>query len=219
MNSASQTTATSVSQADQAYSLLEEKLVSLELVPGATVKEKVLAESIGLGRTPVREAIQKLDSEGLIRVIPRKGLMLAPVLRSELVHIVEVRRVLERLLVVKAAERATPDQRRALQALAFHLQNLSGDVEAFFRLDRRLDQILGLACGNPHLIKSLSPMHAHCRRLWYLNQDQLEMGTASEFHSALARSVAEGDGASAVRALNGIVGILESLVSDLDTLT
>ena len=94
------------SLAEQAYRLLEAKLVTLELAPGALVAEKDLVDRVGIGRTPVREAIQRLSAEGLLQVLPRKGLVVTPLLRSDLLQIIEVRRVLERLMVVKAAERA-----------------------------------------------------------------------------------------------------------------
>jgi len=193
--------------------------VTLALAPGAVVQEKALAESLGLGRTPVREAVQRLAGEGLLRVMPRKGLLVSPVLRSELGQIVEVRRVLERLLVVKAAERASPDQRKALQALSSHLAAAAKDLEAFFRLDRRLDELLASACGNVYLVRTLAPMHAHCRRLWYMHRDRLDLASAAEVHATLARNVAGGDGAGAARALNGIIAVVEQLLTELDSMS
>lgn len=206
------------SLAEQAYGVLEERLVSLALAPGAALQEKTLVELTGLGRTPVREAVQRLAAEGLLQVLPRKGLLVTPIRRSELAQIVEVRRVLERLLVVKAAERASPDQRRALQALAVHLAAAAGDLAAFFRLDRRLDELLATASRNIYLVRTLAPMHAHCRRLWYLRRGELDLSSAADMHATLARNVADGDGAGAARALNGIIAVVEGLVQDLDTL-
>ncbi|WP_191621314.1 GntR family transcriptional regulator [Marinihelvus fidelis] len=203
------------SLAEQAYDRLEEMLVTLALPPGESLREQVLAERLGMGRTPVREAVQKLASEGLLRIIPRKGLEVTPVDRGDLVRVLEVRRVLERLMVVKAAERATPDQRRALHAVASHLDANAGDLETFFRLDRRLNEVLARACRNAWLVQSLSPLHAHCRRLWYLHRGHLDLGAAAVSHEALARAVGDGDGAGAVRALNGIMSELEQLVSNL----
>lgn len=207
------------SLAQEAYAVLEEMLVTLKLPPGAPVQEKELAAVAGIGRTPVREAVQKLASEGLLQVIPRKGLIVTPVLRSDLAQIVEARRVLERLMVVKAGERATPDQRQALDALAGHLEQVSGDLEGFFRLDHRLDELLEAACSNRHLVRALAPMHSHCRRLWYLNREQLDLESAARMHAGLARAVSCGDGAGAVRALNGIIAVLEQLVSGLDSIS
>lgn len=204
------------SLAEQAYQRLEHLLVTQALEPGATLREQALMEVTGFGRTPVREAAQRLAAEGLLRVLPRKGMEVTPIRAAELAKILEVRRVLERLLVVKAAERATPDQRRALQAVASHLRG-HGDLDGFFRLDRRLDQLLASACRNPHLVVALGPSHAHCRRLWYRHREALDLPGAAGLHASLAEAVSDGDGAGAVRALNGIIAIVERLIAALET--
>jgi DNA-binding GntR family transcriptional regulator len=204
------------SLAERAYRSLEERLVTLQLAPGALVQEKELAAVLGIGRTPVREAIQKLEGHGILQILPRKGLMVAPVRRSELLQVVEARRVLERLMVVKASERADADQRGALAVLATHLESAEDDLAAFFRLDRRLDYLLKSACGNRYLVRALAPLHMHCRRLWYLHRDRQNRHQAALLHAALARSVAEGDGSGAVRALNGIIGVIGQMIGELD---
>ena len=207
------------SLAEQAYQALEESLVTLQLPPGTLVQEKELAEMVGIGRTPVREAVQKLAAYGLFKVLPRKGLMVAPVLRSELNQIIEARRVLERLLVVKACERADPGQRQALEMLSVHLRQTSNDLTAFLRLDRRLDELLESACVNQFLVQALSPMHAHCRRVWYLHHERLDLSSSAQMHAGLAESVASGDGSGAIRSLNGIIAVLEDLVGALDAIS
>ena len=207
------------SLAGQAYLALEESLVTLQLAPGALVQEKELADLVSIGRTPVREAVQKLAAYGLFKVMPRKGLMVAPVLRSELHQIIEARRVLERLLVVKAAERADPGQRQALEMLSVHLGQSGNDLTAFLRLDRRLDELLESACGNQFLVQALSPMHAHCRRVWYLHHDRLDLSSSAQMHAGLAKSVAGGDGSGAIRSLNGIIAVLEDLVGAIDAIS
>jgi len=205
--------------AETAYRLLEEQLVTLKIPPGELVAERDLMERAGLGRTPVREAIQRLSAEGLLQVLPRKGLMVTPLRRSDLLQIVEARRVLERLMVVKAAERATPDQRQALQILASHMNTAGDDLESFFRLDRRLDELLEAACYNRYLVKALAAMHSQCRRMWYLNRHRLDLPLSAHLHSGLAQAVADGDGAGAIRALDEIITILEKLVNGLDVLS
>jgi len=207
------------SMAETAYRLLEEQLVTLKIPPGELVAERDLMERAGLGRTPVREAIQRLSAEGLLQVLPRKGLMVTPLRRSDLLQIVEARRVLERLMVVKAAERATPDQRQALQILASHMNTAGDDLESFFRLDRRLDELLEAACYNRYLVKALAAMHSQCRRLWYLHRHRLDLPLSAHLHSGLAQAVADGDGAGAIRALDEIITILEKLVNGLDVLS
>lgn len=205
--------------AEQAYRLLEEQLVTLKLAPGELIVEKDLMDKAGIGRTPVREAIQKLSAEGLLQVLPRKGLMVTPLRRSDLARIIEARRVLERLMVVKAAERASPDQRQALRILAMHLEDADNDLEVFFRLDQRLDELLEVACDNRFLVKALNAMHSQCRRLWYLHRKRLNLPLSAQLHGGLARAVAHGDGAGAIRALDEIITILEGLVNGLDVLS
>jgi DNA-binding GntR family transcriptional regulator len=207
------------SLAEQAYRHLEEQLVTLKLAPGELIGEKDLVESAGIGRTPVREAIQRLSAEGLLQILPRRGLMVTPLRRSDLTQIIETRRVLERLMVVKAAERATPDQRQALRILAAHLDGAGNDLDVFFRLDQRLDELLELACNNRYLVKALTAMHSQCRRLWYLHRSSLNLPRSAQLHGGLARAVADEDGAGAIRALDEIIAILENLVNGLDVLS
>jgi len=207
------------SMAEQAYRLLEEQLVTLKFPPGELVAERDLIERVGIGRTPVREAIQRLSAEGLLQVLPRKGLMVTPLRRSDLLQIVETRRVLERLMVVKAAERATPDQRQALRVLATHMDTAGNDLESFFRLDRRMDELLESACSNRYLVNALAAMHSQCRRLWYLHRHHLNLPLSAQLHGGLARAVADNDGAGAIRALDEIIVILEKLINGLDVLS
>jgi DNA-binding GntR family transcriptional regulator len=219
MNTALKPSSEAGSLAEQAYRLLEEQLVTLKLAPGELIAEKDLMDKAGIGRTPVREAIQKLSAEGLLQVLPRKGLMVTPLRRSDLTRIIEARRVLERLMVVKAAERASPDQRQALRILAMHLEAADNDLELFFRLDQRLDELLEVACDNSFLVKALTAMHSQCRRLWYLHRKRLNLPLSAQLHGGLARAVADGDGAGAIRALDEIITILEGLVNGLDVLS
>jgi DNA-binding GntR family transcriptional regulator len=207
------------SLAEQAYRLLEEQLVTLKLAPGELIAEKDLMDKAAIGRTPVREAIQRLSTEGLLQVLPRKGLLVTPMRRSELTQIIEARRVLERLMVVKAAERASPDQRQALHRLALQLEAAGDDLEVFFRLDQHLDELLAAACNNRFLVKALIAMHSQCRRLWYMHRFRLNLPRSAQLHGGLARAVADKDGAGAIRASDAIIAILAGLVNGLDVLS
>ena len=219
MNAVANPVPEGASLAEQAYRSLEEQLVTLELAPGELIAERDLMDMAGIGRTPVREAIQRLSAEGLLQVLPRKGLMVTPVRRSDLSQIIEARRVLERLLVVKASERATDDQRSELRLLAVQIEQAAGDMEVFFRLDQRLNELLQTACCNRFLVSALTAMHGQCRRLWYLHRNRLNLPRAAQLHAGLARAAANGDGAGAIRALDEIIAILEELVNGLDVLS
>ena len=206
------------SLAVRAYRLLEEMLVTLRLAPGQLLAEKDLVDRAGIGRTPVREAIQRLSSEGMLTVLPRKGLMVTPLRRSDLGQIVEARRVMERLLVVKAAERATDGQRRALRELALQIEASDHDLAAYFRLDHQLNELLEEASQNRYLVRALAAMQSQCRRLWYQNREHLNLPRAAMLHGGLARAVAERDVTGAIRALDEIIATLEDLVNGLDVL-
>lgn len=219
MNAVLKPSSDNESLAWQAYRVLEEQLVTLRLMPGELIAEKDLMDKVGIGRTPVREAIQRLSAEGLLQVLPRKGLMVTPLRRSDLSQIVEARRVMERLLVVKAAERATSDQRQALAVLAADIEAAADDLEGFFRLDQHLNNLLDEACNNRFLVKALTAMHSQCRRLWYLHRRRLDLPRSAQLHGGLARAVAQGNGAGAIRALDEIIAILEDLVNTLDELS
>ena len=207
------------SLAEQAYRILEEKLVTLQFSPGEMIGEKTLVDELGIGRTPVREAIQRLSAEGLLEVLPRKGLLVTPIRRKDLARIIEVRRVLERLMVVKAAERAQPRQRLALKFLSNNLQDANTELERFFQLDRELNELLAIACDNRFLVGALAVTHGQCRRLWFMHKEQLDLPASATLHSGLAMAVADGHAAGAIRASDKIVAILEELVDGLDVLS
>lgn len=212
------------SLAEQAYTELEQRLVTLELHPGQFLQEKILTETLGLGRTPVREAVQRLTETGLLKIYPRKGILVQPVQAESLGQVLETRRVLERLLVVKAAERADEPQRARLEKLAGALDSASDSASdaahlqaaTFFELDHQLDRLLAEACRNVFLVRSLAPLHAHCRRLWFLFRADVDMGDAARLHAHLARSVSVEDKTGAIRALNGIISVLEGLHARLE---
>ena len=210
---------TNRSLAEQAHHLLETQIINFKLAPGTLLTEKDLAEITGIGRTPVREAIQRLAADGLLQVLPRKGLMVTALRRTDMVNILEARKVLERLMVVKACERATPDQRQALLIMAEHAGATGDDTETLLRVLVRIDELLAAACHNPFLVRALAAMQSQCRRLWYMYREETNLLQATRLHSALASMVGEGNGAGAIRALDEIIATLENLVARQDVLS
>jgi DNA-binding GntR family transcriptional regulator len=92
---------------DQAYRRIEELIVTLRLQPGEVLSESALSAMLGIGRTPIREAIQRLAGEGLVTVLPRKGLLVSDINPRRQLLLLELRREIERLLARKAAVRQT----------------------------------------------------------------------------------------------------------------
>ncbi len=104
--------------ADQAYIALRGLIVSLELAPGAVIDERALIERLGIGRTPIREALRRLAHEQLVEVFPRRGMFVTNVDVRDLARISEVREALEPEAARLAAERATEEERDAARRAA-----------------------------------------------------------------------------------------------------
>ena len=216
MTGKSQATARPPSLAEQAYQRLEHDLVTLELEPGAVVSEGLLIESAGLGRTPVREAIQRLAHQDLIRVMPRKGLMIVPIERADLLQILEVRKGMERLIVRLAALNARDEQRSSLSSVARELSLAHDSFDRFLALDSETDRLLDECAGNPFAAAAVAPLRTHCRRFWYFYRRRLRLSDAIAAHSSMVRLVARRDYQGAQKASDAVIATLERLVASVE---
>ena len=204
------------SQAELAYEALERQLVTLELAPGSIVSEGQLIERIGLGRTPVREAIQRLAHHGLIRVMPRKGLLIAPIVRADMLQILEVRGGLERLIVRLAALNARDEERSTLSAIARALATAHDDFERFLELDRETDGLLDDCAANTYAAVAVAPLRTHSRRFWYSCRGRLRLADAIAAHSAMIRLIARRDYRGAQKASDAVIALNERLAAELE---
>ncbi|MBT8040229.1 MAG: GntR family transcriptional regulator [Xanthomonadales bacterium] len=204
------------SQAEHAFDLLERQLVTLELAPGSVVSEGYLIERLGMGRTPVREAIQRLAQQDLIRVMPRKGLLIVPIERTELLQILEVRKGLERLVVRLAALNARDDQRSRLSKIARTLATSHEDFETFLKLDRETDRRLDECAGNRFAAAAVAPLRTHCRRFWYASRHRLRLADAIAAHSAMIRLIARRDSVGAQKASDTVIALNERLAAEIE---
>jgi DNA-binding GntR family transcriptional regulator len=213
---APQTATKPPSLAEQAYQRLEHDLVTLDLAPGAVVSEGLLIERVGLGRTPVREAIQRLAHQDLIRVMPRKGLLIVPIERADLLQVLEVRKGLERLVVRLAALNARDEQRGSLSAIARDFSFAHESFERFLDLDSATDRLLDDCAGNPFAAAALAPLRTHCRRFWYFYRQRLRLSDAIAAHSSMVRLVARRDYQGAQKASDAVIATLERLVASVE---
>lgn len=203
------------SLAEQAYEILENLLVTLQLAPGETVSEGRLNEMVGLGRTPVREAMQRLAHQELIRVLPRKGLVIAPIQTADLLAVLEARRPLEQLIVRRAALHARDEQRSALSAIARALTIAHDSFEDFLQLDHELDTLLDECANNAFASAALAPLRTHCRRFWFFYRQRLQLSDAIAAHSAMIRLIARRDYNGAVKASDAVIQAIERLVASV----
>jgi DNA-binding GntR family transcriptional regulator len=177
--------------ADRAYVAIRGLIVSLELPPGAVIDERELMRQIGLGRTPVREALRKLAQEQLVEVFPRRGMFVTGVDVRDLARISEVRTALEPEAARLAAERATDEERQELAALSDEIAR--GDD--LMGLDERIHRAIYAAAHNDLMAKTLGEYYVLALRIWMIALDRAEdLEEAVEAHRDLITAVAVGDG-------------------------
>ena len=186
----------------EAYSRIRERIVSLELPPASLIDEQTLAAEIGLGLTPVRQALRRLAWENLVVIMPRRGTLVADVNPADLSALFEVRIELEGLAAELAASRATPRQLEALDDLMQRtraaLAASPPDHHQLIELDREMHELLARAAHNDLLAQSLDTHSVHVLRLWNIAIERVgELPSAIGEHLAIAQAVTDHDGASA----------------------
>ncbi|HZL54600.1 MAG TPA: GntR family transcriptional regulator [Solirubrobacteraceae bacterium] len=161
--------------ADRAYSQLRDRIVTLRIAPGAPINEDALGREFEMGRTPVREAIQRLALENLVTVFPRRGTFASEINITDLAAISDVRVVLEGHAAYRAAERITPAQLVELEALLEELRSggEGGDAEALMALDARVHRLVHRCAANPYLEQTLSRYFNLSLRIWHLVLERL----------------------------------------------
>jgi DNA-binding GntR family transcriptional regulator len=149
------------SLADVAYLRLREEIIGVELPPGTLLREDALTRRLGVGRTPVREAVQRLHRDGFVTVIPRRGTLVSEINITDLAGIYEVRAHLESWAARLAAERAGAAEREEAQALLAELQAVTpGEgYERLLALDRRIHRFAYRCAQNSHLAETLDQYH------------------------------------------------------------
>lgn len=200
-----------------AYHTLRDRIVALELPPGALLSENSLGVSLGLSRTPIREALKRLEREYLVRILPRRGILVTEIdLKSQL-QLLEIRRGVEMRLIERGAQRATAEQKRDLAALAAEMAACAenSDLGAYVRLDTRFDEIVEQAAGNLFLTDAMRPVHALVRRFWHSQCDSAGLHDVLATHARVVRAAADGDGPSTRRFLDELYDINEKYILSL----
>ncbi|WP_311029569.1 GntR family transcriptional regulator [Mesorhizobium koreense] len=206
-----------ISQARRAYLILEDKLVTLELQPCQVLSERQLIELVGLGRTPVREAIQRLSWEGLIEVLPRSGIRVSDIRPEDYMRVMEPRAVLEPLLARNVARYANNGHTASLTVCAGEMETAakSADVHAFLKADKVFDEILAVACPNKFITKVLAPLQTHSRRFWFHFGSTDGPEISAKLHVAVMQAISRKDEAAAERSMVDLVEYLSAAARKL----
>jgi DNA-binding GntR family transcriptional regulator len=204
------------SYADQAYYAIRELIVTLELPPGAVVREPELSARLGIGRTPIREALRRLAQERLIEVYPRRGMFVTTVDLRDLARLCEVRAVLEPEAARLAAERATQADLDELQELLIELEVRSRrDDRALIDLDERIHRAIYHASHNPYLVETLEEYYAHALRIWMVALARTDLRSAVHEHHQVLDAILRGMGARAAELMRTHVEAFEAEIRDV----
>lgn len=205
---------------DQAYAHLEELIVTLQLAPGVAVSEGALCERTGIGRTPIREALQRLAREKLVSILPRRGIIVSEINVKNQLRLLEVRREVERLIAKSAARRATDEERTRFLGLAeaFERSARKDDDVTFMRTDREFNELCSQAAHNDFAAGAMSLMHSLSRRFWYIHYKQAaDMPLTAKLHADIARAIAAGNEERAARASDKLLDAIEKFTRDTVT--
>ena len=198
---------------DRAYTEIEELIVTLQLEPGSVLSEQMLSERLRIGRTPIREALQRLARERLVVILPRRGVMVSAIDVKSQLRLLEVRRELERLVARRAARRATPAERARFAELArgFERAARTGDDKAFMRIDREFNELCLAAVRNEFAAGAMSLMNSLSRRFWFHHYKQAaDMPETAKLHADIARAIAAGEEKAAAAALDRLLDNIEA---------
>ncbi len=203
----------SESLTDRAYRELEEMIVTLRLEPGTVLSESTLSQRLGIGRTPIREALQRLAREGLVVILPRKGILVSEINPRKQLLLLEVRREIERLLARTGAMRRTEEERRRFLEIAAGMEKAAGENDdiSFMRYDNALNDLIAEAAHNEYANRAIGLLHGLSRRFWYVHyKEAADLPLCARLHAELARRIAEGDPDGAAEACDRLIDYVET---------
>ncbi|MDX1449128.1 MAG: GntR family transcriptional regulator [Acidimicrobiia bacterium] len=202
------------SQAEQAYDRLLELLLTLEIPPGSPLSEADLMERIGVGRTPLRDALHRLEMQRLVTIYPRRGTFATEINIGDLALITDVREELEALAAAQAAERATDGDRSSLSRLLARVQKPG--TRKPIELDTAIHRAVYVAAHNHFLAATAEMYHNLSLRLWHLYMERLnDISSHVEEHRTLLDAILDRNADAAATAARTHVRRFEASVSSV----
>jgi len=212
--------AEATSLVDQIYFWLESKIVTLELPPGALLSELVIGREFGVSRTPVGEALQRLAREGLVTILPRRGIVVTEISVSEQLRLLEFRREIAKFIARTGAKRANAQEREALRrvAEAFVQAADQEDDAALLAADKEFHDLFAVCAHNNFAIGAIGPLDSLSRRFFYAHKLHVgNIGKSARLHADIALAIAAGDAQAAEGAANAMADYLDEFArSTLD---
>ncbi len=185
---------TRISLADRAYNALVTGITQLKYPPGSVLGEKALVEDLNIGRTPIREALQRLALEGLVVHQLNRGMFVSEITYKDVQEIYEFRSLIDGYACRLAAERATAEQAKSLYLN--HLELLAAtqdnDIDRYVLADREFYSVLSEACGNSFIAETIPRIFNLHLRLWFfISSKRGNWHSIAESHEVMTKAVAE----------------------------
>jgi DNA-binding GntR family transcriptional regulator len=182
-------------KAGQAYRVIERMIVSQEIPPGSLASESLLMEKTGLGRTPVREALQQLARNRMVQIHPNKGVLIPPASVEAQLRLLELRRVLEVLAVRLACQRATETIRTRMADMLAVLGEDAFTLEEYAETIKDTHDLIVAAAANDYLADAMAPLQGLSRRFWFTHvvDTQTEITAGSKLHTKILQAILDRD--------------------------
>jgi DNA-binding GntR family transcriptional regulator len=190
-------------ESDRAYQRIKDQIVSIRLTPGSVIRESDLSEELKIGRTPIREALKRLEAERLVVALPHRGVHVAEISITDLAQIYEVRLELEAKSAALAAERMRPEQLEGMRQMAGRYRTMANDnLESLFAVDRQFHILLAQGAHNRFLEWEVTRYYDLSLRVWNMALryvDARDVDVAA--HLGLLEFIVAGDPEGAARAM------------------
>lgn len=200
---------------DEAYEIIKQRIIMCAFRPGEALSEAQVSAQLGLGRTPVRQAFDRLMRDGLVEVLPRKGIIVRPITQDEVRDMVAVRLLNEGFCARLAAERADPHVIATLTAnvQAGAAAATEGDIAALMALDREFHAMIASAARNSVLAEILRNLHERAQRVWFVSlRNTSHHRRVVDEHTAIVEGLRSGDPDQAEAAMRAhILSFAENL--------
>lgn len=193
-------------KAEEAYQALEELIVFQRLEPGTLVSETQLTELTGLGRTPVREALQRLARHRMVHIYPNRGVLIPATSVEEQLRLLELRLSLEKLAVCLACERATASDRRDMEEMASTLERDDFTMDEYAGTVRDTHGLIVRASHNNYLADAIAPLQGLSRRFWFahVKDHAAEIHAGARLHRAILTAIVTTDQKAAEQAVENL---------------
>lgn len=188
-----------------AYEQIKQRIISCSLRPGEAINEAHLTQLLGLGRTPIHQALHRLEMEGMVTILPRKGVMVSPISLNDVLDMIEVRICNERLCVKLAVERAQESDFKAMREIIGRTPSLleRRDVNALMEVDLQFHLAISAAARNRVLAELLRNLHEKQARFWFLTlSEKHHSERIYDEHLQILTAMESGDSEAAIEAIH-----------------